>query len=257
MSGGHALRCNADMKYQEKTGSNKTSYTVRDLPKSERPREYLKEHGSEGMQNPALLAILLRTGLKGHNVIAVAHDLISAFGGLHELSKASYEDILSKKIKGLGPDKAVTLAACFELARRVRELDGEEHSVKMKGGSVTEPEKAAARIKEEIMDWSKEQFVVASFDTRNRLIGIDRATKGTLTASLVHPRETFEKAIRRHAATIIVAHNHPSGDPDPSEEDIRITKRLSEAGKIMGIELLDHIILSQDSYYSFKEKGML
>jgi len=245
------------MAYNEKSGQVRKSYTVRDLPKSERPREYLKEHGSEDMSESQLLAILLRTGLKGHNVIAIAHDLISAFGDLHELSRASYEDILAKGIRGLGPDKAVTLAAAFEIARRVRKMDGEEYIRKKRTVAVTEPKNAADRIRENIRDWTKEQFYVASFDTRNRLIGIDEATKGTLTASLVHPRETFEKAIRRHAASIIVAHNHPSGDSEPSEEDIRITKRLAEAGKIMGIELLDHIILTLDSYYSFKEKGML
>src|SRR5438128_486459 len=115
------------------------------------------------MSDSALLAILLRTGLKGHNVIAVAQDLIAAFGTLHDLSKASYEDITAKKIKGLGPDKAVTLAAAFELSRRVRDKDGEEHEMKMRAGSVTEPENASQIIKQRIHDFTKEQFYVASF----------------------------------------------------------------------------------------------
>jgi DNA repair protein RadC len=249
------------MKYSDKSSSPKSSFTVRDLPKSERPREKLIALGAEKLSDSELLAILLRMGSKGKKVTDLAQDLLIEFGSLGNLAQKSVEDLTSKefkkRIKGLGPAKAATLAAAFRIAHLVRAEEKKENSNRTKAGSVTEPEVAASLIRALIDDYSKEHFYTASFDTRNRLIGIDEVTKGTLTASLVHPRETFEKAIRRHAASIIVAHNHPSGDSEPSEEDIRITKRLAEAGKIMGIELLDHIILTLDSYYSFKEKGML
>lgn len=236
------------------------AHTVRDLPKSERPRERLKNEGAESLSHSELIAIILRTGSEGQNVITTAQKLLSAYdGSLQKLSRASIEDLLDKekKIRGIGPDKAVTLAACFRIAQLVAKAEKEELDERLKRGSITEPENASQLIRNHIDDFMKEQFMVASFDTRNRLLGIDKVTKGTLTASLVHPRETFEKAIRRHAASIIVAHNHPSGDTEPSEEDIKITKRLSEAGRIMGIELLDHIIITINSYYSFKEKGMM
>ena len=248
---------NKKSKYKPSQGS----HTVRDLPISERPREKLIALGADKLSESELLAILLRMGTRGRRVTELAQDLLIEFGSLHNLSKSSVEDLtnkeLKKKIKGLGPVKAATLAAAFRIAQLVSEEDKREFDKKMKSSSITEPENAAQEIRNRISDFNKEQFYVASFDTRNRLLGIDEVTKGTLTASLVHPRETFEKSIRRHAASIIVAHNHPSGDSEPSEEDIKITKRLSEAGKIMGIELLDHIIITNNHYYSFKEKGMM
>jgi DNA repair protein RadC len=248
---------NKKSKYKPSPGS----HTVRDLPISERPREKLIALGADKLSESELLAILLRMGTRGRRVTELAQDLLIEFGSLHNLSKSSVEDLtnkeLKKKIKGLGPAKAATLAAAFRIAQLVSEEDKREFDKKMKSSSITEPENAAQQIRNRINDFNKEQFYVASFDTRNRLLGIDEVTKGTLTASLVHPRETFEKSIRRHAASIIVAHNHPSGDSEPSEEDIKITKRLSEAGRIMGIELLDHIIITNNHYYSFKEKGMM
>lgn len=238
--------------YKQKEDS---SHTIHDLPKSERPRERLFNQGADKLSETELLAIILRTGSKGENVLVTAQKLISKFGSLHELTKASVEDL--KQIKGIGTAKAIELAAIFEIARRVNAKSITELKKKLESKSITEPEEAADLMRSYITDFNKEHFIIASFDTRNRLLGVDNISTGILTSAIVHPREVFLSAIKRHAANIIAAHNHPSGDPNPSDEDIRITKRLQDAGGIMGIEINDHIILTKNSYFSFKEKGMM
>ena len=173
--------------------------------------------------------------------------------------KASLEDL--KNVKGMGEAKASKLMACFEIAKRASkegiEIEKIYESEKKKYNSITSPEELFKIISSKINNYSKEHFYVISLDIRNNYIGIDEISVGTLTASLVHPRETFESAIKRHAAQIIIAHNHPSGETDPSEDDLKITKRLVEAGKIMGIEVLDHIIITNKGYLSFKEKYLI
>lgn len=234
-------------------------FTLHDLPKSERPRERLLQHGPDKLSSPELLALILNTGSKGESVLVTAQKLIMTFGSLKGIMDASLEDI--KELKGLGEVKALKLVASFALARkvmeeiRIQDLKNSDHKKKFK--PVTSPEELFPIIKNKISNFSKEHFFVVSLDTRNNFIGIDEISVGTLTASLVHPRETFESAIRRHAAHIIIAHNHPSGENDPSEDDLKITKRLVEAGKIMGIEVLDHLIITTNSYLSFKEKCLL
>jgi DNA repair protein RadC len=185
----------------------------------------------------------------------MAQKLLAHFGSLKAVFEASLEDL--QKIKGLGPAKASQLLACFEIARRVNKKITEDEKENLQLRPVTSPGDIVELIKSKIINYSREQFLVVSFDTRNRILGTDSISTGTLTASLVHPRETFESAIRKHAASIIISHNHPSGDTEPSEEDMKITKRLSEAGKVMGIEVLDHIIVTKNGYFSFKEKGMI
>jgi DNA repair protein RadC len=231
------------------------SITVHDLPLSERPREKLQELGSDKLSNAELLAIILRSGTKGESVLLTAQRLLSHFGSLEKTTESSFNDLLS--FRGLGPAKAAQLLACFELAKRIRYSGIMEHKMKFNVDPITNPVYAVELIRSKINNFCKEQFFILSFDTRNRLLGIDNVSTGTLTASLVHPRETFEAAIRRHAAQIIAAHNHPSGDCEPSEEDMKITKRLTEAGKIMGIEVIDHIIVTKTEYLSFKEKEMM
>ena len=231
------------------------SLTVHDLPLSERPREKLKELGADKLSNTELLAIILHSGRKGESVLLTAQKLLAKFGSMENLSEASYYDLIS--VPGLGPAKASQLQACFEIIKRLKNSIKSESDTKLQINPVTNPSHAVDMIRNKINNYSKEHFFILSFDTRSRLLGIDNVSMGTLTASLVHPRETFEAAIRRHAAQIIAAHNHPSGDSEPSDEDIKITKRLVEAGKIMGIELIDHIIVTKAGYFSFKEKEML
>ena len=243
------------MKEKIKYKSSEKSHTIHDLPHSERPRERLYNSGADKLSDSELIAIILRTGLKGESVMVLAQKLISRFGSLSNLLNASVDDL--KKVKGIGTAKAIELSACFEIARRVNTRSREEIETHLKKNSITEPQAASDLMRRHFIEFTREHFLLASFDTRNRLLGVDDISKGSLTASIVHPREVFEKAIRRHAASIIAAHNHPSGDITPSDEDIRITKRLHEAGKIMGIELLDHLIITENDYYSFKENDKM
>ncbi|RPI13120.1 MAG: JAB domain-containing protein [Ignavibacteriae bacterium] len=229
--------------------------TVHDIPHEERPRERLKELGAENLSSHELIALILGSGMPGESVLSLSQRLISHFGSFKNVFNASMEELLD--IDGIGQAKASQLIACFEIAKRVVKETLKEEKEKKESKSIISPEEAVDIIRSRISDYNKEQFLVVSFDTRQKVIGIDNISTGTLTASIVHPRETFERAIKRHAASILAAHNHPSGDPEPSEEDIRITKRLTEAGKIIGIELLDHIIITRSSFYSFKEKGMI
>jgi len=231
----------------------KNNFTVRDLPKSERPRERLKSLGADKISSQELLAVILGKGIKGESVLVTVQKLIQHFGNLQNILEASLEDLM--KIRGIGFAKACQLIASFELSKRLLKENIEMEKERVKKNAITSPSEIVKFIQSEIEDYSKEHFFVISFDVRNRILGIDKTSKGTLSASLVHPRETFESAIRRHAAQIIVAHNHPSGDCEPSEDDIRITKRLYEAGKIMGIELLDHIVVTKDNYTSLKDKN--
>ncbi len=235
------------------------TFTFRDLPKSERPRERLIEYGADKLSSTELLALILNTGTKGESVIMIAQKLYMKFGSLKGIMDASLEDL--KEVRGVGEVKATKLIASLAIAKKVIEeikvSDTKEYSEKKKYNSVTSPAELYEIIKCKITNFSKEHFYVASLDTRNNFIGLDEISIGTLTASLVHPRETFESAIKRHAAHIIIAHNHPSGETEPSEDDLKITKRLVEAGKIMGIEVLDHLIVTKKSFLSFKEKCLI
>ncbi len=240
---------------QNYNNNNDKSFTVHDLPLSERPRERLLSAGPKALSSLELLALILGRGIKGESVMVTAQKLLSHFGSLKNTLEASIADLT--KIRGLGPAKASQLMACFEIARRIAHEEISDELNRTNRDSIKTPEAAVRLVRSEITDFSKENFFVLSFDTRNKLIGIDKVSLGTLNASLVHPRETFESAIRKHAAQIMIAHNHPSGSTEPSEEDIKITKRLYEAGKIMGIELIDHLIVTRNHYLSFMEKGLI
>ncbi len=240
-------------------GKDTGTFTVNDLPKSERPRERLIAYGADRLSSAELLSIILNTGIKGESVIMISQKLIMKFGSLKGIMDASLEDL--KQLNGLGEAKATKLKASFAIAKKVMEeirvSDAGKENERKRYNAVTSPDILYEIIKDRIQNFSKEHFFVISLDTRNNFIGIDDISIGTLTASLVHPRETFESAIKRHAAHIIIAHNHPSGDTEPSEDDLKITKRLVEAGKIMGIEVLDHLIITERKYLSFKEKYLI
>lgn len=218
---------------------------IKDLPKVERPREKLEKYGPEKLSNSELLAILLGTGTKGVNVVELANKILKKFSG-DGLSKANFKDL--KNTFGLGSAKACEIVACFELGRRFLQ--------NKKSVLILSPQDVWNELKD-LRDNKKEHFVVFYLDSRNQEIKRDIVSIGSLNASLVHPREVFEPAVRHLAAQIIVAHNHPSGDTEPSAEDLAITKRLIDAGKILGIELIDHVIVARNGFVSFKEKGII
>ena len=236
-------------------GANMTkSFTIHDLPADERPRERLVKFGEQALSAQELLQLILGRGIAGESVAVTAQKLLSHFGSLQKLSGASVEGLSS--IKGIGLAKATQIKAVFEIAKRIN--IGEQFQAR-KGTRkiILTPEEVFKSVKAKISNYAKEHFFVLSFDTRNGFLGIDEISVGTLDTNLVHPRETFDAAIQRHAANIIVAHNHPSGDPEPSDADEIVTKRLKEAGIVMEINLLDHVIVGKNTFYSFKDNGFL
>lgn len=219
--------------------------TVRDLPRVERPREKLIQYGPGRLSNTELLAIILRSGKKGENALEFSGRVIKKFGS-EGLPAVSYQEL--KNVAGLGPAKACEIVACFELGKRLLK--------EKPSGFYLGPEDVWKELKD-IRDNKKEHFVIFYLDSRNQEIKREVVSVGLLNASLVHPREVFEPAIKHLAAQIILAHNHPSGETEPSEEDLTVNKRLVEAGKILGIEVIDHIIVSRSGYLSFKERNLL
>ncbi len=220
---------------------------IKDLPKIERPREKLIAKGVENLKDSELLAILLRTGTIGKNVIEIASQILSKYSK-KRLLQMTYDDL--SKISGIDSAKATTLLAAFELSKRALEVNDTNLPV------INDAKDAIAQLSD-MRDLKKEHFVALYLNAKNQLVHKETISMGTLDANLVHPREVFEPALEHRAAQIMVAHNHPSGDPKPSEDDIEITKRLTEAGKLMGIEVMDHIIISKNSHFSFKEEKML
>ncbi len=226
-----------------------SSFTVRDLPQNERPRERMIAHGAEALSSQELLALVLGRGIQGESVLVTAQKLLSHFGSLENILNASIADL--QKMRGLGVAKSTQLKACLEIVRRVSAVRLDDNEVVMK------PSDVYRLVKSKISQESKEHFVVLSFDVRNKFLGMDVIAVGILTANIIHPRETFEAAIRRHAAQVIVSHNHPSGVCDPSDDDIEITKRLVDAGVIMGISVVDHVIVAKNSFLSLAENGFM
>ncbi|RAK21387.1 DNA replication and repair protein RadC [Anoxybacillus vitaminiphilus] len=223
------------------------SLMIRDFPEDERPRERLISDGPESLANHELLAILLRTGTKDESVLQLANRLLNHFEGLRLLKDATIEEMTS--IKGIGTAKAVQILAAIELGRRISRLQYNERYV------IRSPEDGAKYVMDDMRFLSQEHFVALYLNTKNQVIHRKTVFIGSLNASIVHPREVFKEAIKRSAASIICAHNHPSGDPTPSREDIEVTKRLVECGRMIGIELLDHLIIGDRKFVSLKEKG--
>lgn len=220
---------------------------VCDLPQTDRPLYRLTHLEKKYLTNIELLSLIIGTDQS----IRIAQQLFTTFKTLENIHKATIQELV--QIKGIGESQAGKILACLEISNRL----SEHNAISKKGNAITTPEILFDQIKNKVTNYFKEHFFVCSLDTRNNLIAIDEISVGTLTASLVHPREAFEMAIRRHAAHIIIAHNHPSGETEPSEDDLKITKRLVDAGKVMGIEVLDHLIITKTSYLSFKEKFLI
>ena len=218
---------------------------IKDLPKVDRPREKLEKYGPERLSDSELLAILLRTGSEGINVFQLSNKILKKFSGIG-LAKASAKEL--KNTFGLGSAKACEIVASFELGRRLLQ---NKQSVLL-----LSPQDVWDQLKD-IRDNKKEHFVVFFLDARNQEIKREIISVGSLNANLVHPREIFEPAVRHLAAQVIIAHNHPAGDPSPSQEDSEITKQLVDAGKLLGIDVKDHVIVSKTNYFSFKDKRLI
>lgn len=220
---------------------------IRDVHLADRPRERLLRQGAKSLSNQELLAILLRTGTKEESVLVLANRVLNTFERLHQLKHATIEEMVA--IKGIGEVKAIQLLAAIELGRCLSQKQNDDKY------TVRSPQDAAAYLMPDMISLSQEHFVVLFLDVKNQIIHKKTIFIGGLNASIVHPREIFREAVKRSAASIICAHNHPSGVPTPSPEDIEVTKRIQEAGFIIGIELLDHIIIGDHQFTSLKEKG--
>jgi DNA repair protein RadC len=226
---------------------------LKDQPSGERPRERLAALGADALSHAELIAILLRTGLKGANAVEVGKQLLQKFGTLHALALARAGDL--QKVKGIGRDKAVTLMAAFALARK---MAGELQS---ESPVLDNPESVVRLLRDFNLTKNVETLQVLLLNTRHRLIRVEEISNGTLDTILVHPREVFKSAIAANAAAIVLAHNHPSGDPTPSEADVKVTRDLIRAGQLLKIEVIDHIILGRATverakdYSSLRELG--
>lgn len=223
--------------------------TIKDLPCEERPRERLLRLGAESLSLAELIAIIIRTGTHTQSAVQISEQLLSVFGGIQPLLKASVEEL--SIINGIGMAKATQLKAVFELGKRLAATNSGVEIV------IRSPEGVASLLMQEMRFLEKEHFKAVLLNTKNVVIKVVTISIGHLNASLVHPRELYKEAIKHSSAALILAHNHPSGDPSPSNEDLQITKRLCEVGELIGIRVLDHIIFGDNKYISLREKGML
>ena len=208
---------------------------IHDLPAQDRPRERLVAQGADALSNAELIAILLRTGMKGVSAITIGQQLMTQFGTLENLARASLDDL--RRVKGIGRDKAIALKAAFTLARKMASELRHESPV------LDTPERIAELLREHNRLREVESFSIILLNTRRRLIRVEEISQGTLDTLLVHPREVFRHAISANAAAIVLAHNHPSGDPTPSEADIKWTRDIIRAGQLLKIEVCDHVVL--------------
>ena len=225
------------------------SFTIHDLPTSERPRERLQKLGADALSAQEILALILGRGIAGESVMVTTQRLLSQFGNLKGIANASLEEL--SQVKGIGLAKASQIKAAFELASRL-----EGYSEAGDKPLVKTPEEVVNLVRSRLKGKKKEYFLALLLDTRNQLIKVSEISVGSLDSSIVHPREVFKEAISASAASIIFVHNHPSGDPTASEDDIKLTKRLAEVGEIMGIDVLDHIIIGDKIFLSLKREGL-
>jgi DNA repair protein RadC len=228
----------------------KNNYTVKDLPLDDRPREKLLMRGAQNLSDAELIAILLRTGKKGTSVLEISRELIKSEGNLAVLATKTVESL--QKVSGIGKDKAATLAAAFELSRRIL-----SQAKWFSNKKVTSPQEIADVFIPLLRDDNKEKFIVVCLNSSNKIIKHEIISIGNLNSSVVHPREIFKVAIDCSSASIILIHNHPSGNPEPSNEDIRITKKIVDSGKILDIPVFDHLIIAGETYTSFVEKRLI
>lgn len=222
---------------------------ISDMPEIERPRERFTKVGADSLSTTELIAIVMGTGRPGVSAVTLAERVLVHTGGLRELLDVDVAEL--KQVSGVGTVKAVTILAAIELGRR---LVASEAVLPAK---ISSPEDAAAYLMERLRFLRKEHFVTLHLDTKHQVVGEEVVSIGSLNASIAHPREIFRTALKRNAAAIVCAHNHPSGDPSPSPEDVMVTERLIAAGKILGIEVLDHIVFGDKRYISLRERGLI
>jgi DNA repair protein RadC len=222
--------------------------TMKDLPSSERPRERLLYHGAGALSSAELLAIILRTGTQDENVVRVAQRLLANFGGLTGLAKASPAELISEK--GLGPAKATQLKAALEIGKRLLLESPDERP------QIRSPADAANIVMSEMSLLDQEHLCTMLLDTKNRVLATPTIYVGSLNTSLIRVGELFREAIRANCASLIVLHNHPSGDPTPSPEDVAVTRQIVDAGKLLDVEVLDHLVIGRQRFVSLKERGL-
>jgi DNA repair protein RadC len=221
---------------------------IRDIPKQDRPRERMLQVGAQAVSTAELLAIVMRTGVGGENVLHLAERLLSQFGSLPGLARASITEL--KAVNGIGKVKAIEIKAAIEIGRRLMATSPEDRP------TVTSPADAANLLMSEMMLLEQEHLRLILLDTRNKVRSTPTIYVGSLNTSVIRIGELFRAALRENAAAFIVAHNHPSGDPSPSPEDINVTRQIARAGELLDIELLDHIIIGHKRYVSLKERGL-
>ncbi|MGN5454909.1 MAG: DNA repair protein RadC [Candidatus Kurthia intestinigallinarum] len=222
---------------------------IRDAHAIDRPRERLRQNGAQQLTNQELLAIIFRVGIKNLSVTQLAANVLTHFEHLHDIKEATIEELI--EINGIGEVKAIELLAAIELGRRVSAKQVQDR------WTIRTPDDAATLLMSDMTNLKQEHFVVLYLNVKNQVIHKQTIFMGSLNASIVHPREIFREAVKRSAASIICAHNHPSGNPTPSSEDIDVTKRIQHAGEVLGIELLDHVIIGDHQFISLKEKGFM
>jgi DNA repair protein RadC len=224
------------------------SYRITDLEQSDRPRERLAEVGPQALSNAELLAILLRVGVKGENSVQVGQRLLQVFGGLTGLHQATFQEVCAQH--GIGSAKAAQIKAAIELGRRMAVESPEERA------TIHSPADAAGLVQYEMSALISEELWVMLLDTRNHVLNIEKMYRGSLNSSMVRVGEVFKPALQRSAAAVIVIHNHPSGDPTPSPEDVALTRAIVQAGKLLDVEVLDHLVIGRGRFTSMKEKGL-
>lgn len=222
--------------------------SVKHWPEDERPRERLTTHGASTLSEAQLLAIIIRSGRSGRTTVDLGRDLLELFGSLAGIEQASIKEIC--KVKGIGPAKAAEIKAAIELGRRYQKPS-------LAGASFCSSRDVAVYYRPRMKDLKQETFRCALLDTKNKIIREEVVSIGSLSASIVHPRDSFKAAVRESAAAVIFIHNHPSGEVKPSQEDILLTKRLVQAGDVLGIQVLDHIIIGDGGHFSFRDNGMI
>ncbi len=227
---------------------HRPTYRITDMAETDRPRERLAKHGANTLTTPELLAILLRVGVPGENVVQLAQRLLMTFDGLDGLHRAPFEVVCEQR--GIGPAKAAQIKAALELGRRFR-LDTSNEQA-----SIHSPADAAALVQFDMSVLEQEELWVILLDSRNRVLHIEKVYRGSVNTSQVRIGELFRAAIRRNAAALVVVHNHPSGDPTPSPDDVAVTRAISSAGKLRDFEVLDNEVLGVGGYVSLKERGL-
>lgn len=221
--------------------------SIKAWPTADRPREKLLAHGPGALSDAELLAVLLRTGDRSNSAIDHGRALMQTFGSLHDLGRAGLGDL--RRIRGIGPVKAAQIVAAFEIARRYGEREFKPGSVFRSGADIYEHFRGRLAAAE------REHFYAVLLDNKHRKIKDVAVSQGSLTASIVHPRDVFAAVVREAAAAVIFVHNHPSGDPTPSKEDLEVTRRLRQIGEVMGVRVLDHVVVGKGCYVSFVEHG--